>query len=130
MLKHLSYAWPDPTARSTVRDMAREGQTFVLQNHIWLAGDSYGLLSLGPYGCGVNVAILMLLFLLVSWHARGATQTLRASIVDGLEMEELELDQGLILNKPKKNVKVHRAQHVKPRNGRAGKCGKCAICCN
>lgn len=58
-------------------------ETYVLQYHIWLAGDTKGLLRLGLWGRGVEVAILTPVFLWVSWGCAGATERLCRWIVDG-----------------------------------------------
>jgi hypothetical protein len=58
-------------------------ETYVLQYHIWLAGDTKGLLRLGLFDPRLEIAIITALFLWVSWGAAHATQRLTAWIVNG-----------------------------------------------
>ena len=79
-------------------------ETFTLQYHIWLAGDTKGLLRLGiigQEGTGgrlVDFALLTPIFLWVSWHTANATDTLTKWIIDpregkrDAESETTELD--------------------------------------
>ena len=66
-------------------------ETFTLQYHIWLAGDTKGLLRLGVFGrdgTGGRLAdfiILTPIFLWVSWHTANATNTLTKWIIDPKE---------------------------------------------
>lgn len=65
-------------------------ETFTLQFHIWLAGDTKGLLSLGvakPDGTHVagrwqEFAVMTLTFLWVSWHVASATSVVTSWIID------------------------------------------------
>lgn len=65
-------------------------ETFTLQFHIWLAGDTKGLLSLGvarPDGTHVagrwqEFAVITLIFLWVSWHVASATSVVTSWIID------------------------------------------------
>lgn len=65
-------------------------ETFTLQFHIWLAGDTKGLLSLGvarPDGTHVagrwqEFAMITLTFLWVSWHVASATSVVTSWIID------------------------------------------------
>lgn len=78
-------------------------ETFTLQFHIWLAADTEGLLALGvfePMTGGVNGArrvdlvLLTIIFLWVSWHVAAATQTLTNWIVDPSEgREDVRIDE-------------------------------------
>jgi hypothetical protein len=58
-------------------------ETYVLQYHIWLAGDTTGILRLGLWSRWTEAAILTLVFLWVSWKMADATQKLTNWIVDG-----------------------------------------------
>ncbi|EPE27630.1 hypothetical protein GLAREA_04421 [Glarea lozoyensis ATCC 20868] len=58
-------------------------ETYVLQYHIWLAGDAKGLLGLGLFDPKIEMVVLTVLFLWVSWGVSGATQMLTSWIVDG-----------------------------------------------
>ncbi|CAG8980395.1 hypothetical protein HYALB_00003959 [Hymenoscyphus albidus] len=58
-------------------------ETFVLQFHIWLAGDTTGLLRLGLWNRHVEAAILTPIFLWVSWGMAGVTERLVNWVVDG-----------------------------------------------
>lgn len=66
-------------------------ETFTLQYHIWLAGDTKGLLRLGIFGGEgtggrlVDFALLTPIFLWVSWHTANATNTLTKWIIDPRE---------------------------------------------
>ena len=68
-------------------------ETFTLQFHIWLAGDTKGLLSLGIIGPnGTNIAgrwqefvLITLVFLWISWHVASATGTVTSWIIDPKE---------------------------------------------
>lgn len=51
-------------------------ETYILQYHIWLAGDTKGLLRLGLGNRWLEAAILTPLFFWISWHTADATQTL------------------------------------------------------
>lgn len=64
-------------------------ETYVLQYHIWLAGDTKGLLRLGLWNRGVEAAVLTPVFLWVSWGCAGATERLAKWIVDGFGEENL-----------------------------------------
>ncbi|RFU31024.1 hypothetical protein B7463_g5315, partial [Scytalidium lignicola] len=58
-------------------------EMYVLQNHIWLAGDGRGLLRLGIWGPWVETAVLTPIFLWICWRIAGATQLLTGWIVYG-----------------------------------------------
>ena len=68
-------------------------ETFTLQFHIWLAGDTKGLLSLGIIGAnGTNIAgrwqefvLITLVFVWISWHVASATGTVTSWIIDPKE---------------------------------------------
>ncbi|KAL9111730.1 MAG: hypothetical protein Q9187_007875, partial [Circinaria calcarea] len=79
-------------------------ETFTLQYHIWLAGDTKGLLRLGildregSSGRLLDFVLLTPIFLWVSWHTASATTTLTKWIIDpregrrDAESETTELD--------------------------------------
>lgn len=56
-------------------------ETYVLQYHIWLAGDSKGLLRLGIWDPRVEAVLLTIVFFWISWRTAEATQTLTRWIV-------------------------------------------------
>jgi hypothetical protein len=56
-------------------------ETYVLQYHIWLAGDTKGLLRLGLWNPWVEAAMLTAIFLWLGWLIAGATQTIANWIV-------------------------------------------------
>ncbi|KAJ5038347.1 uncharacterized protein L3040_007213 [Drepanopeziza brunnea f. sp. 'multigermtubi'] len=56
-------------------------ETYILQYHIWLAGDAKGLLRLGIWDSRVETLLLTAVFFWVSWHTAEATQTLTRWIV-------------------------------------------------
>jgi hypothetical protein len=56
-------------------------ETYILQYHIWLAGDTKGLLRLGIWNRWVETAMLTAIFLWLSWLMVGATQTITSWIV-------------------------------------------------
>lgn len=58
-------------------------ETYVLQYHTWMAGDTKGLLRLGLFNRWVEAAILTALFIWISWHTEDATRRLTSCIVDG-----------------------------------------------
>lgn len=58
-------------------------ETYVLQYHIWLAGDTSGLLRIGLWGRRTEAVILTSLFLWISWCTAGVTQKLAFWIVHG-----------------------------------------------
>ncbi|KAI9814219.1 MAG: hypothetical protein M1827_003385 [Pycnora praestabilis] len=66
-------------------------ETFTLQFHVWLAGDTKGLLGLGVYGKNTfsgrekDFILLTLIFFWISWRVADATTTLTSWIVDGGE---------------------------------------------
>ena len=78
-------------------------ETFTLQFHIWLAADTKGLLALGffegikggeNWGRRVDLALLTIIFLWVSWHVAAATQTLTTWIIDPSEgVEDVGLNE-------------------------------------
>jgi hypothetical protein len=51
-------------------------ETYILQYHIWLAGDTKGLLSLGLGSRLVDALVLTPIFLWISWHTANVTQVL------------------------------------------------------
>jgi hypothetical protein len=63
-------------------------ETFTLQFHVWLAGDTKGLLSTGILkrsadgGRRVDFILLTMVFLWVSWQVAAATGTLTSWIID------------------------------------------------
>jgi hypothetical protein len=74
-------------------------ETFTLQFHIWLAGDTKGLLSIGAFKRGqdagrlLDFVILSTLFIWVSYHVAIATGTLTSWIIDPrADREEVEID--------------------------------------
>ncbi|KAN0115113.1 Cas1p domain containing protein [Hyaloscypha variabilis] len=56
-------------------------ETYVLQYHIWLAGDTKGLLRLGLWSPCVETALLTVVFIWLSWLMAGATQSITNWIV-------------------------------------------------
>ncbi|CZS93565.1 uncharacterized protein RCO7_09527 [Rhynchosporium graminicola] len=56
-------------------------ETYILQYHIWLAGDAKGLLRIGLWDSRVETLMLTAVFFWVSWHMAEATQTLTRWIV-------------------------------------------------
>jgi hypothetical protein len=56
-------------------------ETYILQYHIWLAGDTKGLLRLGLWNLWMETAMLTVNFLWLSWLMAGATQTISVWIV-------------------------------------------------
>ncbi|CZR54500.1 uncharacterized protein PAC_04384 [Phialocephala subalpina] len=56
-------------------------ETYILQYHIWLAGDTKGLLRLGLGNRWFEAAILTPIFFWVSWRTADATQILAAWIL-------------------------------------------------
>ncbi|MCJ1436565.1 hypothetical protein MMC27_005945 [Xylographa pallens] len=78
-------------------------ETFTLQFHIWLAGDTKGLLSVGVFKNAadasrrVDFVVLTILFFWISWHVATATGTLTSWIIDpkaGREVVEIEDGRG------------------------------------
>ena len=78
-------------------------ETFTLQFHIWLAGDTKGLLSIGVFksltdaGRRVDFVVLTVLFFWISWHVAAATATLTTWIIDpkaGRDAVEIEDGRG------------------------------------
>ncbi|KAG0652228.1 putative O-acetyltransferase CAS1 [Hyphodiscus hymeniophilus] len=66
----------------------------ILQYHIWLAGDSTGILRLGLWSRWTETAILTPVFLWVSWRMADATQVLTSWIVDGDRAPTQSLSRG------------------------------------
>ena len=68
-------------------------ETFTLQFHIWMAGDTKGLLSLGIFGRNTNFvngrqqdfALITIIFVWVSWHVASATGTITSWVIDPSE---------------------------------------------
>jgi hypothetical protein len=58
-------------------------ETYILQFHIWLAGDTKGLLKLGLWNRQVEAAVLTVIFLWISWTTSKVTHTLTKWIVGG-----------------------------------------------
>ncbi|KUJ12728.1 Cas1p-domain-containing protein [Mollisia scopiformis] len=56
-------------------------ETYILQYHIWLAGDTKGLLSLGLGPRWLDAFILTPIFLWISWHTSKTTQMLTGWVV-------------------------------------------------
>jgi len=56
-------------------------ETFVLQYHIWLAGDSNGLLRIGLWSRYIESPLLSVVFLYVSWRVADATQKLTKFVI-------------------------------------------------
>ena len=76
-------------------------ETFTLQFHIWLAGDTKGLLSIGLFnhatdrGRLADFILLTIVFLWISWHVAAATGTLTSWIIDPKAgRAEVEIDVG------------------------------------
>ncbi|MCJ1379613.1 hypothetical protein MMC17_002715 [Xylographa soralifera] len=78
-------------------------ETFTLQFHIWLAGDTKGLLSVGVFKDAadtsrlVDFVVLTILFFWISWHVAAATGTLTSWLIDpkaGREVVEIEDGRG------------------------------------
>ena len=78
-------------------------ETFALQFHIWLAGDTKGLLSVGLFKDAadasrrVDFVVLTIVFFWISWHVATATGTLTSWIIDpkaGREQVEIEDGRG------------------------------------
>lgn len=60
----------------------RSLETYVLQHHIWLAGDGQGLLRFGLWNRWVEAALVTLIFLWISSVASNVTHALTACIVN------------------------------------------------
>ncbi|KAI9646102.1 hypothetical protein NHQ30_005542 [Ciborinia camelliae] len=58
-------------------------ETFILQNHIWMAADLKGILRLGVAGRWVEGAALTLVFAGVSWKVEGCTARITEWLVSG-----------------------------------------------
>lgn len=58
-------------------------ETYILQYHLWLAGDASGLLRIGLWGRQTEAAILTPLFLWISWCTADASKKLTVWIVNG-----------------------------------------------
>ena len=79
-------------------------ETFTLQFHIWLAGDTKGLLSIGfynrdgtqPVGKWLESAVLTVIFIWISWCVGEATGVLTRWIVDGGEIRKSTALGGLV----------------------------------
>ncbi|MCJ1285834.1 hypothetical protein MMC26_005175 [Xylographa opegraphella] len=94
-------------------------ETFTLQFHIWLAGDTKGLLSVGVFKTVLDVSrwldfmVLTILFFWISWHVAAATGTLTSWIIDpkaGREVVEIEDGRGkatMGLPRTKSHEKFH-----------------------
>ena len=78
-------------------------ETFTLQFHIWLAGDTKGLLSLGvarPNGTHIagrwqEFVAITSIFLWISWHVASATSVVTSWIVDPKEGRRVVEIEGL-----------------------------------
>lgn len=57
-------------------------ETYILQYHIWLAGDTTGLLRTGLFNRHVDFVILTPIFIWISWLTARVTQTITTWIVD------------------------------------------------
>jgi hypothetical protein len=64
-------------------------ETYILQYHIWLAGDTHGLLRTGLPWKWIDTAILTSIFLWLSWRVEMATQTISARIVGSGDEQKL-----------------------------------------
>lgn len=56
-------------------------ETYVLQYHIWLAGDSHGILRIGLWNRWIEFALLTPVFVWISWKVNIATQILSEWVV-------------------------------------------------
>jgi N-acetylneuraminate 9-O-acetyltransferase len=70
-------------------------EVYVLQYHIWLAGDSSGLLRLGLFNQWTEAAILTPSFLWISWYAADVTRRLTTWVVGGPAPPQLPLGAGV-----------------------------------
>ncbi|RDW84601.1 putative cas1-containing protein [Coleophoma cylindrospora] len=61
-------------------------EAYVLQYHIWLAGDTHGLLRIGVWSRLTETAVLTSIFIWSSWRVAGALQKLTDWIVSGSEL--------------------------------------------
>ncbi|KAI9816655.1 MAG: hypothetical protein M1832_005041 [Thelocarpon impressellum] len=93
-------------------------ETFTLQFHIWMAGDTKGLLSLGvlsrdgsQVGRWVEFAVLTAVFLRVSWCVADASSTITAWIVDG------DKPKTMVAERPA--IELQRVGHEGAQNGGA-----------
>ena len=84
-------------------------ETFTLQFHIWLAADTKGLLALGVVegasgdamsGRYLDLVVLTIVFLWVSWHVAAATQILTGSLVDSGNGADVEIGNDAIAFPP------------------------------
>ena len=57
-------------------------ETYILHYHIWLAGDTTGLLRIGLWGRRMEAVMLTMVFLWISWRMSMASQVLAGWIVD------------------------------------------------
>ncbi|KAK2630188.1 hypothetical protein QTJ16_001008 [Diplocarpon rosae] len=64
-------------------------ETYILQYHIWLAGDAKGLLRLGLWDSRVETILLTGVFFWISWQTADATQTMTRWIVGGANSPSL-----------------------------------------
>lgn len=57
-------------------------ETYILQYHIWLAGDTKGILRMGIFNRGIEAAILTALFIWISWRTSEATKLVVRQLID------------------------------------------------
>lgn len=107
-------------------------ETFTLQFHIWLAGDTKGLLSVGVFersgtpksGRREDFVVLTAIFLWTSWCVAGATGVLTSWIVDpGEEKHEVKLD-GTGDEELKRFMELPRSKVDNQHNDRSGTGGR------
>lgn len=56
-------------------------ETYVLQYHVWLAGDTTGILRIGLFNRGIEMLILTLLFIGLGWSTASLTKELTTWLV-------------------------------------------------
>ena len=106
-------------------------ETFTLQFHIWLAGDTKGLLSIGLFnyatdrGRLADFVLLTTVFLWISWHVAAATGTLTSWIIDPkagrAEVEIDDRDAGAVSGFPRtKSYESLSGKHLDKTSNRMG----------
>jgi N-acetylneuraminate 9-O-acetyltransferase len=70
-------------------------ETYILQYHIWLAGDTHGLLRTGLPWKWIDTMVLTSIFLWLSWRVKMATQTISARIVGSGNEQKLNEMHGI-----------------------------------